>query len=564
IEKPRYGGFHVTASPVDYSGLLDDISQKERNWWLGPVQDELIIPDWTLGLRGTEDWSGVSGVVQTMGIEFGAGLTAEGWTIPDDETIIWHIRPGIHYALNPASEASKMVGGRELTAEDVAYCYRMQWTIGYPSKQYPFLKDHENLENSIYVDPDDRWSVVVKTLPGQNGQIWEINSSARYRPFSSPEVVEKYGTAHKITDAVGTGPFILTDYIGGSAVTYDRNPNYWMNDPFFPENQLPYIDGFRVLIIPDASTQVAALRTGRIDNLPSIGTGVKTDIAPMQAVGLMESSPELEWSKYLGDGGKISMRNDTEPFDDVRVRQALHMAVDHPSIKDLYYGGEAELLNHPIVAAPETARYFIPLEETSDLVQELYGYHPDKARQLLAEAGYPDGFKTNIIARPGDVEVLSIVKDNFEKIGVDMEIQVKDVTVHTTIGKKKTHTQMYINNGGNMPMIWSSRDRIGGGGNYNMNDDPWHKVIWNRMTVGYFDPDNSKNMTEPMDAGMPNYVNYMNEQAFDIYLPQPYTYTFWQPWLKDYNGVGLIAYAHGYGWTRYVWIDQELKEAMGH
>ena len=66
-------------------------------------------------------------------------------------------------------------------------------------------------------------------------------------------------------NAVGTGPFILTDYLSGSAATLVKNPDYWATDPVGPGqgNQLPYIDGIQYLIIPDVSTRQAALRTGK-------------------------------------------------------------------------------------------------------------------------------------------------------------------------------------------------------------------------------------------------------------------------------------------------------------
>ncbi len=67
--------------------------------------------------------------------------------------------------------------------------------------------------------------------------------------------------------AVGTGPYILTDWVKGSAITYTKNPNYWGYDEKFPENRLPSIDEVKVLGIPDASTRLTALCTGKIARL---------------------------------------------------------------------------------------------------------------------------------------------------------------------------------------------------------------------------------------------------------------------------------------------------------
>ena len=98
-----------------------------------------------------------------------------------------------------------------------------------------------------------------------------------------------------------------------------------------------------------------------------------------------------------------------------------------------------------------------------------------------------------------------------------------------------------------------------------MTNEPWHGIIWERMIRDYFNPAKRQaTLVEPMAEGMPSYTVYINEQAFDIYLPMPYMYTFWQPWLKGYYGVTTVAYDVGLGWPRYVWLDQELKKAMGY
>jgi ferredoxin len=81
------------------------------------------------------------------------------------------------------------------------------------------------------------------------------------------EVVEKYGSMNDWKNSVGSGPFMLTDYVKGSSATLVRNPNYWEKDPVGPGkgNQLPYLDGVRTLIEPDASTQDSLFTTGHVD-----------------------------------------------------------------------------------------------------------------------------------------------------------------------------------------------------------------------------------------------------------------------------------------------------------
>ena len=88
---------------------------------------------------------------------------------------------------------------------------------------------------------------------------------------------------------------------------------------------------------------------------------------------------------------------------------------------------------------------YTPLDELPESVRELYEYHPDKARQLLAEAGYPDGFRMEVLCTPSQVGLLSIVKAQWAKIGVDIELEVKEYAVWQSIATRKTYTGMLYN-----------------------------------------------------------------------------------------------------------------------
>ena len=100
------------------------------------------------------------------------------------------------------------------------------------------------------------------------------------------EVIEKYGDAQDFKNAVGTGPFILEDYVSETFFNFIKNPNYWGYDERHPDNKLPYVDSVKALIIPDNSTAYVALRTGKID----IIEGVQW----WQADSLMRTNPEFQ------------------------------------------------------------------------------------------------------------------------------------------------------------------------------------------------------------------------------------------------------------------------------
>jgi len=553
IEKPRYGGVHVFATDSQPTMFDDIVRNRISNWAINPVSETLLDQDWLRGPQGTGEWSGLISISHSpLGIY--TGLLAENWEMPEPDTLVFHIRHGVHWALDSTSEASRLVGGREVTAADVVFGLRREWTIGYQSTNYRNLIDMDNIENSIYVSPADKWAVVIKSLPGL-GELQFMAAGYFFSRVVAPEVIEQYGDMNDWRNVVGTGPFMLENYIDASALTYVRNPGYWMHDPFFPENQLPYLDTFSVLIIPDISSRMAGLRVGKIDTLYNLNAE--------DAESLMKTTPELEGKSYLENAPTIYVRNDQPPFNDIRVRRSLAMAIDNQEILDLYYEGKGALFTYPIMPVVEFMDMYTPLEEMPESVQELYGYHPNKARQLLAEAGYPEGFKTKIITLTKDVDLLSIIKEYWAIIGVDLELDVKEYGAYSSIEARKTYEQMLMRSMASNTVWALPFERLGGFFNFGKVNEPWVRVLYLEMTRRYFLSGNERQkvLTEPMAEGLPNWITYANEQAWFMVLPNPHVYVLWQPWLKGYHGAYTTL--HSPAWPRFVWIDQELKEAMG-
>ena len=142
-----------------------------------------------------------------------------------------------------------------------------------------------------------------------------------------PEVIEEHGDADDWENLVGTGPYLLTDVVEGSSVTWDRNPDYWGTDEKYPQNRLPYIDQLRVLIMTEPATRLAGLRTGRLDYLGRAGAAQLRTVEQIE--GLQRTNPELAILPYIGrsDNG-VGMNIQVEPFDDIRVRKAMQMAIN--------------------------------------------------------------------------------------------------------------------------------------------------------------------------------------------------------------------------------------------
>jgi peptide/nickel transport system substrate-binding protein len=139
----------------------------------------------------------------------------------------------------------------------------------------------------------------------------------------------------------------------------------------------------------------------------------------------------------------IEPRNDVKPFSDIRVRKAMQMAINLPAIAKDYYKGTVE--PYPVML---TSRYMkgwgFRYEDWPQDLKNEYAYNPAAAKQLLAQAGYPDGFKTNVVTdKVKSKELLQIVRSYFAAVGIDMEIRMMDTTSFIDLvmhGKK--HDQM--------------------------------------------------------------------------------------------------------------------------
>ena len=535
VEKPRYGGvfkYVLTQNPQRFDDVFGVIHNSPTMYI---TNEDLMQGDWAKGPAGTAEYTCLYTMLPPPGTGLAAGGLAESWELIEPRTLVFHIRKGIHWHDKPP------VNGRELTADDVVFSFKRLWDSPTQWRHFAYPWD-EYLESITALD---KWTVAITYLPGKAAPVFEfVSDHSRVVPH---EAIEEYGDLGKWQNSCGTGAFMLVDYVSGSSVTFVRNPNYWMKDPLHPENSLPYLDGLKWLIIQDASTQIAALRTGKIDHL---------NLGWEDAEQLLKTSPQLNHLEWLSSyASTLHWRVDKPPFDDLRVRRALAMALDNQEIADTYYGGYTELLTYPTANIPEFKDMFIPLDEFSESIREQFEYHPEKARQLLAEAGYPDGFKTEVVCYSAHVDLLSIVKDQWAKIGVDLELIVKEYGVYSSIGQRKTYEQIYMwYVSGTIPttFIYLIPENLY---NYSMVDDPLVTEAHAAVTDAFFD------WSERCRV-MKDITPHILEQAYVLQFPGGYAFTFWQPWVKNYHGEQQVGYAQAGDFVKYIQIDQDLKEEM--
>jgi peptide/nickel transport system substrate-binding protein len=547
-EGPQYGGvisIVTSSSPPTFDDAAG--GNPMGAYTLVLTNEMLIMGDWAKGAAGTNEAEWAYGSIRNWDIH--TGCIAESWELTSTTTVIFHIRQGVYYALNPDSEASRLVGGRELTAYDVATCLNNQ-------KANPRTNVGMSDSRHATITAPDRWTVQIE-LP-EEYFTWAI-VYAGMSHITPPEPTEKYGDMSDWRNSVGAGPFMLTDYVADSVVTLERNPNYWDTDPIGPGkgNQLPYLDGVKFVIISDASSQMAALRTAKTDVLHFI-TWENFD-------SLRQTTPDLLYKKYYRNANyNVYMRTDKVelPFHDVNVRRALMMATDFETIRDEYFGGDAQILSWPLIYCKEYADAYLPLEETPASVQELYVYNPEKAKQLLTDAGYPDGFKYKIDCRsdPPTIDYLSILADMWSDVDVDLVINPLETGAYTTASLFRKYEEMLC--GGTTPPGTAFQAYEWQGTNANGNrscvNDPLAdeaKAELGRLEAIDF---------EECSRVHKEFMKYALDQAWVIPSPCPPGYHMWWPWLKNYHGEQAVGMEGGYAYPRWVWIDQNLKKSMGY
>ena len=456
----------------------------------------------------------------------------------------------MRYALNPKSEASRLVGGRELTADDVIFHLKLLITDpnAFVYQSTPGLR-------TANITKTAPWEITVKvTLEDLISAIDRFGDSAKLVP---PEVVQRYGGQKSWRESVGTGAFMLTEYVAGSLLAFDKNSNYWMKDPIGPGkgNQLPYLDRVRVLIIPDASTRQAALRTGKIDQIDRL--------AMEDAEQMKRTAPGLKEYEVQGQlMTSVAMRIDMPPFKDLRVRRAMLMAIDFKGLYQSVARGKGRMLRRPVdpvVKGYETLMVEFDDPERPESVKENYSYNPEKARQLLKEAGYPQGLKTTALMTAPEVDSWSIYKDFWAKVGIDVDFMVRESGAYNALITSKQHPPLVSTSGYN-PGIFYAQTAFTGAGNTNrhMINDPFINEI------------EAKARLVAVKEGLPQAMKvvrqmtiYVLEQALEVPGIDGAAYRLWWPWLKNYSGEDSVGYGNTY-WTKFVWLDKEIKKSMGY
>lgn len=344
------------------------------------------------------------------------GQIADTWTFDEDAgTLTVNIRDDIYF------QDKEPVNGRQLVAEDVKYTYdRVLGTgSGFTS---PVETENDWVAELYMVDSittDGDYTVIFQFKDEYHNEIAMNDFMVCFLMITSHEWDECDQTWEY---AYGTGPFILTGTEIGTTLELTKNENYYGTDER-NGNALPYLDSVTLVEIDDSSTRLSQFLAGQVEWLSHTSAVLSTaEIAQLTA-----SMDEDAYNTYVYEVGRpygITLRNDVAPFDDIRVRAALQMALPLEEIHTGYFQYDYDL-NVPGLWTPSLTDY---IWEQSDEVAAEYTYNPERAKELLAEAGYPDGFEFEIVvcSLVTDVDLYVLAATYFSEIGVTMNI--------TTIG----------------------------------------------------------------------------------------------------------------------------------
>lgn len=304
------------------------------------------------------------------------GLATE-WSFNEDYTqITLHLRENV-----------KFQDGSDFTAEDVVWNIERAKDVdaGYHITEY-----FSNCTGAEAVDP---YTVVIHWANSD----FKIEDALSRLYLICPEKADDVAT-----QPVGTGPFALEEWSPSDHATFVKNEYYW-------DEGKPYLDGVELSIITDAQSRAINLVSGNVDIVDNVSTQDISMILENENLSITENVPP-EYKNF-------SMNINRAPFDNQLVRQAIAHAVDREAVRDMVYGGKGDIRYLPIVSTSE----FYPKD-----LENYYPYDLEKAKELLEQAGYPDGFEFTITVNmgiDGCLEQAQILQSSLAQIGVTATLE---------------------------------------------------------------------------------------------------------------------------------------------
>ncbi len=334
------------------------------------------------------------------------GLATSWDSSPDQRVYTFHLRHGVKFQTTAYFHPT-----RDFNADDVLFTFNRMLDAQQPFRKayptsFPYFSDLGFDKNIAKIDRLDDYTVrfTLKTPD----VIFVRNLAMSFASILSAEYAAQLSAAHREADInqlpVGTGPFVFRSYQKDALIRYDANPDYWRPQDVKLAHLIFSIN-------PDPAVRIQKLASGEC----------QVSVFPRPAdLDVVKRNPSLRLVSGVGfNVGFVAYNTQHPPLDRVEVRRALDMAIDKPAIIQAVFAGNAKIASNPM--PPSQWSYNPSLKDAP--------YDAAKARALLAQAGFPDGFEITLWAMPvqrpynPNAQLMAqLIQQDWAKIGVRAKI----------------------------------------------------------------------------------------------------------------------------------------------
>ena len=382
---PKRGGSIARASAWDPPVIDPRLTQSVGLFqFAGLVHNRLVRYRFTDEATGTNDLTLV-------------GDLAESWEANSDHRVwTFKLRHGVKW------QSVAPLNGRELVAADVKYCFEAYAKEGVQSFTF---REIEGMET-----PDKYTLRIHLKTPNV---LFAHNLAEPIAVIFSREVLEEDGDLKK--RMIGTGPYLLKEHTRKVRIVLSRNPDYF-------DKGRPYLDEYTILSTPDAATRLAAFRSGQSDII------WQASPAEVETVRKTNASAQIQaYANTLAPFG-VALAQDKPPFNDLKVRRAISMAIDRQKQVDTVYEG------HGIPGWGVPYIYYQDKPPTLAQLGPWVQYRPAEAKKLLSEAGHPNGFETTLFYYeyfPQMTSQVQLVQQDLKRnLNINVKITKMDYTTY--------------------------------------------------------------------------------------------------------------------------------------
>jgi peptide/nickel transport system substrate-binding protein len=445
---------------------------------------------------------------------------AESWQNSTDYRVwSFKLRQGVKWHNVPP------LNGREFVAADVKYCYEQYAKEGVQSFTFQEIEG---------IETPDKYTVRIH-LKSPN-VMFPQNLAEAVTVIFARDVLEEDGDLKK--RMIGTGPYVLKENTRKVKAVLARNPDYF-------DKGRPYIDEYTIFSTPDAATRTAAFRTGQSDIFHV------SSLADVETVRKTNPAAVVEEFKFLQTPFGLALAQDRPPFNDVRVRRAISMAIDRQKQVDTIYEG------HAILGWGIPYIYFQDNAPTAAQLGPYWQYKPAEAKKLLAEAGHGKGFETTLFYYeyfPQMTSQVQLVQQDLKRnLNIDVKITKLDYT---------TYFGRYAE-GKWDGMAWGFKT------GYAVSlDEQTYQYMHSKSTKNYFrfaDPvidDLATKLRRTPDRAEQRAITRKifdreHDQVLRMWMPFEAGFLIWQPHLRNIGALA-IRRSDGYGSSTLarLWIDK--------